>query len=114
LDPVALKPRRAFTTHLCDERGKRARAIAHQRSGGCRLSPIECILNRDQGGAQVVFVRLGSCAHRGVHPKDALVHQSIDAGQQERSALWLLRGALIPQGEPISAQDARKGGADPD
>ena len=36
-DPIALKPRGAFTAHVLDERGELARAVAHQLSRGMRL-----------------------------------------------------------------------------
>src|SRR5215510_7630152 len=36
-DPIALKPRDAVTTHMLDERGELASAVAHQLSRGMRL-----------------------------------------------------------------------------
>src|SRR5215813_7417687 len=36
-DPRARKPRGAFTAHVRDERGERARAVAHQLRRGMRL-----------------------------------------------------------------------------
>src|SRR4029453_7862455 len=36
-DPIALKPRGAFTAHVLDEGGERARAVAHQLRRGMRL-----------------------------------------------------------------------------
>jgi hypothetical protein len=46
--------------------------------------------------------------------KDDLVHQIIDAGEQEVSGVLLLRGAFIPQIEPIGAQDTLERSADHD
>jgi len=105
-DPIARQPRDAFPVQVRDARGERARAVAHQRSRGLRLSAMECVRDRDERGAHSVVGRLGSRAHRGLSTKDALVHQIIDAGEQEVSGLWLLRGARIPQIEAIGAQHA--------
>ena len=61
-----------------------------------------------------MLVSLVSRTHRGLDTKDDLVHQIIDAGEQEGSGLWLLRGALIPQIESIGAQHALERSADHD
>src|SRR6266581_7920211 len=113
-DPIALKPRGAFTAHVLDERGELARAVAHQFSRGMRLEAIEFVIDRDERGAHIVLVSLVSRAHRGLYTKDDLVHQIIDAGEQEVSGILLLRGALIPQIEAIGAQHALECSADHD
>src|SRR5467141_859286 len=48
----------------------------------------------------------------GLDTKDDLVHQIIDAREQEFSGVLLLCGALIPQIEPIGAQDTLETSAD--
>src|SRR2546428_1807337 len=113
-DPRAFKPRGAFTTHVLDERSALASAGAHQLSRGMRLSAIAFVRDRDERGAHSVLVRLVSRAHRGLYTKDDLVHQIIDAGEQEVSSLLLLRGALRPQIEAIGAQHALECSADHD
>jgi hypothetical protein len=114
VDPIARQPRGAFTAHGRDERGERARAVAPELSRGRRLSAIALVRDRDERGAHIVVVRVGSRAHRGLHPQDDVVHQIIDAGEQEVAGLWLLCGALLPQIEAISAQHAFECSADHD
>src|SRR6267142_1623065 len=47
-DPIPLKPAGAFTTHVLDERGKFASAIAHSFSRGMRLSTIQFAIDGDE------------------------------------------------------------------
>src|SRR5512134_60059 len=44
-DPIALKPRGAFTVHVRNERGQLASAIAHQFRGGMCLKAIEFVID---------------------------------------------------------------------
>jgi hypothetical protein len=50
----------------------------------------------------------------GLDTKADLGHQLIDAGEQERSSIWLLRGAPILQIESIGAQHALERSTDHD
>ena len=69
------------------------------------LEMIEFVIDRDQRGPDIVLVSLISGAHGGLHAKDHLVHQIINAGKQEGSGILLLRGTLEPQIKAIGAQD---------
>src|SRR6266705_79508 len=52
-DPIARKPRGAFTAHVLDERGELARAVAYQLSRGMRLEAIEFVIDRDERGGHI-------------------------------------------------------------
>src|SRR5712691_7273002 len=110
-DPIPRKPGRPLAAHGRNQRGKFAGAIAHQFRRGVRLQAIEFIIDRDDGGSHIGFLRPVRCAHRGLHTKHHLAHQLIDGGKQERAGVLLLRGAPIPQIEAVGAQDPLQRGA---
>jgi hypothetical protein len=113
-DPIPRKPGGVFPAHVLDERGKCTRAVAHQCSRGLRLSAMQCAIDGDECGGHRILLSPGSRPSGGLDTKDDLVHQIIDAGEQELSGVWLLRGALIPPLEAIGAQHALERRADHD
>ena len=104
-DAIALQPRNSLTAHVLDERGKLTSAIPHQFSRGMRFEVVEFVIDRDERGAHVVLLGLVGGAHRRLDAEDHLVHHVVNTGKQEVASVLLLRGALEPQIESISAQD---------
>ena len=104
--PIPRQPGGALPVKLGDQRRQHRRTIAHQLRRGVRLDPIEFVIDRDEGGAHLVFVVPIRRTHRGLDPKDHLAEHVIDGRKQHGAGVLLLGGPGKPGIELVRSQDA--------
>src|SRR5262249_5010185 len=75
---IPRQPGDTRTIKLLDQRGQLRRTIAHQRRRGVGLDSIEFVIERDEGGPNLVFVVPICRAYRGFDPKDYLTEDVVD------------------------------------
>jgi hypothetical protein len=94
------------TIQLLDQRRQHRSTLAYQRRRGVRLDPVELVLERDEGGSNLVFVVPIRRSHRGLETKDHLAEHVIDGRKQPGAGVLLLGGPGKPGIELVRSQDA--------
>src|SRR6266851_2520637 len=75
---IPRQPGGALAVKLLEKWRQYRRTLTHQCCRGVGLDPVEFVVDRDEGGPNLVFVVPIGCTHRGLAAKDDLAEQGID------------------------------------